>query len=122
MYTGFVGGVVVFGYMYSKRPDHRCVSSHLERRWDFRGLVGDGRLISFLFYEMFYRPTVWARVEAERRLEERGESFGWPFPPNYRKDKTVSREVRRDRDPTRDADNVSRRLTGRERVPVVVKL
>ncbi|KAI9014180.1 ESSS subunit of NADH:ubiquinone oxidoreductase-domain-containing protein [Hyaloraphidium curvatum] len=57
IYTGFVGGVVVFAYLYSKKPDHK--------------------------------PTVWARVEAERRLEERGETFGWPFPPNYRKDKAV---------------------------------
>jgi hypothetical protein len=54
-----------------------------------------GSTIAFVYLYHFKperKPTEWARVEAERRLEARGETFGWPFPAGYRRDPQAPKE------------------------------
>ncbi len=84
---GMVGAPDV--HWFHRRCPRVRISVREEAGPQVRPLVRKRRLVDENLIAYVVRPTVWARVEAERRLEERGESFGWPFPPGYRKDKLV---------------------------------
>ncbi|KAJ1548091.1 hypothetical protein HK096_005340 [Nowakowskiella sp. JEL0078] len=45
-----------------------------------------GSFVAFIiasFYDPRETPTQAAKLEAHKRLAERGETFGWPLPPDY---------------------------------------
>ncbi|KAI8928241.1 hypothetical protein BC831DRAFT_449058 [Entophlyctis helioformis] len=46
-----------------------------------------GSLATWLVFEYFTprkSPSEWAREQAIKRLEQRGDEFGYPLPPHYR--------------------------------------
>ncbi|KAJ3037830.1 hypothetical protein HDV00_001332 [Rhizophlyctis rosea] len=75
------------GYLFGE-PGGRRKWYWWEPAWYFMFYPSIAIWLVFMYYTPHKSPAQKARIEAHRRLEERGEDFGWPFPPNYRESTT----------------------------------
>ncbi|KAJ3089702.1 hypothetical protein HK102_005716 [Quaeritorhiza haematococci] len=74
------------GYLFG-RPPLKAGEKRQRYWWEGLWYYGYyGSFIVFFTFEYFSPKTTLShasKVEAHKRLAERGETFGWPFPPDY---------------------------------------
>ncbi|KAJ3053147.1 hypothetical protein HK097_004949 [Rhizophlyctis rosea] len=72
------------GYAFGETPAQRRKWYSWEAPW-YIGMYG-GTLVWLIamYYSPNLSPKQAAKIEAHKRLAERGETFGWPLPANYR--------------------------------------